>query len=65
MMRYAMNLIGEAHSPMNNVNWYSTKHTSGDNNGKLHKLTLANSVRDKLCVTGNYSFCAIYNSSNL
>lgn len=36
MLRYAMNLIGEIHSPLNNINRYSTNHPDGDQNGKLH-----------------------------
>ena len=43
-----MNLIGEAHSPMNNINRYSTKHPEGDNNGKLHlmKFNSAQGIKD-------------------
>lgn len=61
-MRYAMNLIGEAHSPLNNINRYSTKHTNGDNNGKLHSISVStsNSIRNLLCYTG---LCSYYNIS--
>ena len=62
MMRYAMNLIGEAHSPMNNINRYSSKNTHGDNNGKLHKISVSSSIKDFLCLTG---LCNLYNISNV
>jgi hypothetical protein len=39
MLRYAMNLIGEIHSPLNNINRYSNSHPDGDQNGKLHKMS--------------------------
>lgn len=39
MLRYVMNLIGETHSPLNNINRYSNAHPDGDQNGKLHKLS--------------------------
>jgi len=38
-LRYVMNLIGEAHSPLNNINRYSPEHKDGDENGKLHKIS--------------------------
>lgn len=62
MMRYAMNLIGEAHSPLNNINRYSSKHPSGDNNGRLHSISISsNSIKDYLCMTG---LCSFYNISS-
>lgn len=33
-----MNLIGEAHSPMHNINRFSKTHKNGDDYGKLHKI---------------------------
>ena len=39
MLRYIMNLIGEAHSPMHNINLFNSKHKQGDNHGKDFKLT--------------------------
>jgi len=62
-MRYVMNLIGEAHSPLNNINRYSTKHKDGDNNGKLHSISVStsNSIKDLLCYTG---LCSYYNISS-
>ena len=38
MLMYMMNLIGEAHSPFNNVNKFSSKHKDGDNFGKDYKV---------------------------
>lgn len=38
MLRYTMNLIGEAHSPMHNTFHVDTKHKAGDHHGRDHKI---------------------------
>ena len=38
MLRYMINLIAEVHSPMHNVNGFSSEHPEGDNYGKDYTL---------------------------
>jgi hypothetical protein len=38
MLRFIMNLIGEAHSPMHNNIEFDSKHKQGDNHGRDHKI---------------------------
>jgi hypothetical protein len=53
VLRYMMNLIGEVHSPLNNINRYSTSHPSGDDNGRLHKMTFTSPNSGLTAVSSN------------
>jgi len=50
-----MSLIGDIHSPLNNINRYSTSHPEGDNNGKLHKMSYSSGqgIKDQLNATSS------------